>query len=232
MKVVTCIAALFAFSVPLAAQILPEPVPDNPRLQTAHYAPGQSMLLTMLPETPLTVMLRPGEQVTSVTPHSEDYRVRVSSERDSFVVLPVGGAQPGELEVETPERSYRFALRVGEGYGAALVVRFVDQSAQAPDYDPAPQAVSADTWHYRLKGDRAVRPLAISDDGIKTRISYTQGQALPAVFAIGPTGEEEVVNGYMRDDVFVIDRVYETLVFRIDGDKASAQRNRDPETQP
>ena len=72
----------------------------------------------------------------------------------------------------------------------------------------------------------------MTDDGLKTRITYAPGQALPAVFAIGPSGEEEVVNGYMRDDIFVIDRVYGELVFRIDREKATARRNDTPEAAP
>jgi type IV secretion system protein VirB9 len=42
------------------------------------------------------------------------------------------------------------------------------------------------------------------------------------VFGIGFNGEEEVVDGYMRDGVFTIDRVYGELVFRIDKKRARA----------
>jgi type IV secretion system protein VirB9 len=45
------------------------------------------------------------------------------------------------------------------------------------------------------------------------------------VFAIGPTGDEQVVDGYMRDGLFVIDRVHEELVFRIDKAMATARRS-------
>jgi len=44
------------------------------------------------------------------------------------------------------------------------------------------------------------------------------------VFGIGYNGEEEVVDGYMRDGVFTIDRVYGELVFRIDKKRARARR--------
>ena len=88
----------------------------------------------------------------------------------------------------------------------------------------ATQPATAPKGIYRLRGDRSVRPLQIGDDGTRTRILFAPGQALPAIFAIGPTGDEEVVNGYMRGDAFEIDRVYERLVFRIDKDKATARR--------
>ena len=44
------------------------------------------------------------------------------------------------------------------------------------------------------------------------------------MFGIGVNGEEEVVDGYMRGDVFTIDRVYGQLVFRIDKKRARARR--------
>lgn len=77
---------------------------------------------------------------------------------------------------------------------------------------------------YRLRGSRELRPEAISDDGMKTYIEWGRYQSLPAVFGVGPSGNEEVVDGYMRDDVFTIDRVYEHLVFRLDREEAFARR--------
>lgn len=227
---------VLALSAPLAAQVMPQPDSASPRLQTVRFAPDQPVVLTMLPDTPLTVMLEPGETITGVTPGvGDDFRVRVSSEANSFMILPTEDALTGALEISTQERSYRFALRVEQGYAAALLVRFVDEQAlvqQAYDVPADPQIPSSQTWLYRLRGDREVRPESLSDDGSKTRIAYAPGQALPAVFAIGPTGEEEVVNGYMRDGMFVIDRVYDELVFRIDREKATARRNDAPEGSP
>jgi type IV secretion system protein VirB9 len=196
---------------------------------------GAPVLLTMLPDTPLTIMLEPGQSISSVTPgDGDDFKIRVAADRGSFMVLPTPEARTGTLGIATQDRTYTFVLRVEASHAAALVVRFVDP----PEFDQASSAlaelhpVSLESWRYRLRGDREVRPANVTDDGYKTRISYAPGQALPAVFAIGPTGEEEVVNGYMRDDVFVIDRVYGELVFRIDKDKATARRNESPEEAP
>ncbi len=129
----------------------------------------------------------------------------------------------------TPGRSYNFDLRVEKSHAAALLVRIVDGNLapQGMMQSGADYALS-EVWNYKMRGDREVRPEKVSDDGSKTRILYNPGQALPAVFAIGPTGEEEVVNGFMRDGEFVIDRVYEVLIFRIDRNKAKATRNKAP----
>jgi type IV secretion system protein VirB9 len=77
---------------------------------------------------------------------------------------------------------------------------------------------------YRISGDSSVRPLSVSDDGVKMEIVWSRAQAIPAVFSVGDQGREEVVNGNMRDDIYVIDRVYTELLFRIDKARARARR--------
>lgn len=220
--------AALCLSVGLSAQVLPQRLDDNPRLQTVRYASEQEVMLTMLPGTPLTVVLERGDPILDVTPGYESgFSIRVSAERDSFTILPVEPDASGPLQLSTQRRAYRFFLRVEQDATAALIVEYeYGQRAHVP---PKELAASDDTWLYRMRGDRSVRPASISDDGIKTRIRYAPGQALPAVFAIGPSGDEEVVNGYMRGEEFVIDRVYSELVFRIDKEKATAQRNDEPE---
>lgn len=228
------IALLLAIVWPasLAAQVMPQASNEASQVQTVQFAPGAPVLLTMLPDTPITVMLEPGQTIAEVAPGGgDDFKVRVAADRNSLMILPTPAARAGTLDVSTQDRQYSFMLRVEQSYAAALLVRFIDEAPA--DYEFAPVApdspASEQTWHYRLRGDREVRPADIWDDGYKTRISYELGQALPAVFAIGPTGEEEVVNGYMRGEVFVLDRVYGELVFRIDREKATARRNQDPE---
>ena len=77
---------------------------------------------------------------------------------------------------------------------------------------------------YQLTGAAELRPVRIADDGTHTYIVWSQEQALPAVFAISPVGAEEMVDGYMRNDVFTIDRIHRKLVFRIDKKFAQAER--------
>lgn len=220
-------AFLIAVATPLAAQIIPQPVDDRQRIQRVQYVSGQEVVLTMLPGTPLTVVLEPGESIADVQPGAEGgFSVRVSAERDSFTVLPVSESPRESLQVTTGSREYRFILKVDYGPEAAVLVRY---DYGQPEIPVSERPVSNEVWAYSFRGDREVRPEELTDDGIRTYITYAPGQPLAAVFAIGATGEEEVVNGYMRGDVFEIDRVYDELVFRIDRDKATARRNDQPE---
>jgi type IV secretion system protein VirB9 len=82
------------------------------------------------------------------------------------------------------------------------------------------------TGRYKLSGAIELRPAQISDDGTHTYIVWAPDQALPAVFAVNAVGTEEMVDGYMRNDIFTIDRIHQKLVFRIDKKLARAQRIR------
>lgn len=214
----------------LSAQVMPLPGQANPRLQTIDWVEGREVVLTALPQTGLTVVLEPGEEIERVALGNDSaMSVQVSAERDSFLLLPTGELQDVPLLVQTDRRSYPFRVRTESGLMAAYLVQFTfAPPARAPEAASPPRA-TGEVWAYRLKGDASVRPSAISDDGIRTTIEFAAEQPLPAVFAIGSNGEEEVVNGYMRDDRFVIDRVHSELVFRIDKARAIARRGDRPE---
>lgn len=224
-------AALLLLAAPAAnAQTVPDIELGNPRVQTLHWEDGLDVLLTIMPTSGLTVMLQPGEIIQRVTVSDPTaFAVRVSPEGNSFLVLANQGAGAGQMQVETDLRSYPFTLRTGTGLTAAYLVRFL-YDGSSPVSASAPAAgMPARQWSYRVRGDRAVLPQAITDDESRTFVTYAPDQALPAIFAIGQTGDEEMVNGYMRDDVFVIDRVYAELVFRLDEERATARRNTNPD---
>jgi type IV secretion system protein VirB9 len=230
MKSVTMATFLIlACAAPLTAQVFPMPGPETPRIQTADWRPGEPVVLTALPQTALTVMLEPGETIERATlGGSPAWEVAVSAEADSLQITPLAGAEPANLIVQTDRRAYSFLLETGVSLQSAYVVRLRfggGSGAPLPPSGQNPLDLTGLDWTYRLRGDPSVRPASIRDNGAKTVIEYAPGQPLPAVFAIGPTGDEEVVDGYMRDGLFVIDRVHEELVFRIDKAKATARRS-------
>lgn len=77
---------------------------------------------------------------------------------------------------------------------------------------------------YKVRGDAAIRPTLIWDDGEKTFLDWPEGSEAPAIFAIDAGGNESLVNSYFRDGRFVIDAVYSRLLFRLDRMTARADR--------
>lgn len=222
---------LMGLSAAAAGQVLPRAYGEDPRLQAVGWVEGREVTLTAMPMTGLTVMLEPGEKVRRVAIEDEQrLQVRVSAAGDSLLLLPQADLDGLRVQVQTDRRTYPLRVHTETSLLAAYLVRFDYGTADTkPRPTPSPPDAGG-MWRYRIKGDRSVFPLSVSDDGARTTIVFGEEQSLPAVFAIGLTGEEEVVNGYMRGDLFVIDRVYPELVFRIDKEKARAVRAAKPET--
>jgi type IV secretion system protein VirB9 len=229
-----------ALALPQAsqAQIVPVPGFDDPRLQTVSPVSGQPIRLVTFPDAPLTLLLVPGEKVERVAlSDSEAYEVSVAGAGDSLSIRPRRPAAAADLTVETASQNYRLQLETGRGLAAAYVVRMVGvpvnqplqpmPAGSVPPRPPlaAPTLPEQMTGTYRVSGNRELRPTSIGDDGSRTYIQWGEYQAMPAVFGIGPTGDEEVVDGHMRGGLFTIDRVYRELVFRIDEAKAQARRS-------
>lgn len=222
MKRLTQFAALAAWSSVAGAQVAPIPSYDDPRLQTVSYS-GEPVRLVAFPDANLAVMFLPGERIERVVLSDPNaFRVSVVGANDSLDIQAARAGASAGLSVETNARRYAFELETGEGLAAAYLVRFVREENSAPvETTPAPEYL---TGAYKVSGSTTLRPARISDDGERTYIEWGPYQSLPAVFGIGPSDQEEVVDGYMRGGVYTIDRVYPELVFRIDKERAIAKR--------
>lgn len=220
-------AALAVLATAASAQVAPSPGFDDPRLQTVAYDPSRPVRLVAFPDASLTVVLLPGEQIQRIAVSDPlAFEAHAIGANDSVSIRPLRADAAGTLLVDTAQRRYEFELATGNGLAAAYVVRFVggDVAASAPPARVQRAAPAEAAAAYRLSGERALMPTKIADDGTRTYLEWDAYQSLPAVFGIGYNGKEEVVDGYMRDGVFTIDRVYGELIFRIDDKRARARR--------
>lgn len=188
--------------------------------------PGVRLTLRTARRTAQTILFPDGEQIIDVLNSAPAaYQTGISAGGDSLVLVSRSEIGQAQLTVETQAARYEFDLVPVDAAEAPLVIHVGPVSGGA--YGMGAQDVPPDTGQYRLSGDRVVRPAAISDDGSKTFIRWRDNQAMPAVFGVGPSGDEEMVEGHMRAGYYTIDRVYAELVFRIDKEKAKAQRRRE-----
>ncbi len=225
-RILLALAAAALASAPLAAQVRPQAIPGgDPRFQTVAYAPNQVVLLEGAPGYQVTLELSPDEKAETIAiGDSTAWQVTPNRRGDLLFIKAVSGASTN-MTVMTNVRTYLFDLSAGSPNSMAYTVRFT--------YPPPPAAAeedladSAAEGRYRLGGDKALRPSEISDDGVHTYIRWPRDRALPAVYAVTDNGQEMLVNGMMReDDLFVIDSISRKLVFRIDGNVATATRQR------
>ncbi|TCM15080.1 type IV secretory pathway VirB9-like protein [Novosphingobium sp. PhB165] len=173
-----------------------------------------------------TLMFRQGEQIVSVIlSDPTGFNVMVSGAGDSLALRAMRPSAFGVMSVRTNMRSYEFELTAGTPQSVPAVVRLVNPPPPSFPVPPVMQAGGGSQQStYRLSGNKTLLPTSIRDDGAKTYIEWKGDRAMPATFALGPTGNEQMVDGYVRGGVYTIDRVYETLIFRIDKEHARATR--------
>jgi type IV secretion system protein VirB9 len=210
---------------PAAAQVRPKPIPDgDPHLQSIRYAAGQVVLLELAPGYQLSVELGSDEQIENVAVgDSSAWQVTANRRGDRLFIKALQSGSTTNMTVITNARLYAFELAPLSSGAAnmAYVVRFEYPGEDAEDGADAGPAVEG---RYRLSGEKTLRPVRISDDGRHTYIEWAKDRPLPAVYSIDDNGRETLVNGMIRDDLYVIDSVSGELVFRIDKRIARAVR--------
>ena len=225
MKIFLCLFAAALAAAPLAAQVRPKPGSGDPRIQSIDYTPDQVYQLQGSPGYAVTVELSPDEQVENVAVGDSNAWQVTSNHRGDHLFVKALQAVPTNMTVITNIRLYNFELVPGSPGEIAYTVRFHYPSPTDAATAAADDAPSANgEGRYRIGGDRGLRPSAISDDGRHTYISWPRDRSIPAVYALNEAGKETLVNGMMRDDVFVIDSVSQKLVFRMDNHIARADR--------
>jgi type IV secretion system protein VirB9 len=223
-RLLAALAALAA--APLAAQVLPQAGAGDPRIQSVAYDADRVFLLQGAPGYQITVEFGSDEQIENVAVgDSASWQVTPNRRGDYLFVKAVQPGVATNMTVVTTARTYFFELApiYGPSPEMAYTVRFTYPGGQ-PDSvaDEAPSSEPA--GRYRLSGARAIRPSRIADDGRHTYIEWPRDRTLPAVYALDSEGRESLVNGAMRDDLFVIDSVVPKLVFRLDRSVARAER--------
>ena len=230
MRLALTLLISLALASPAPGQVRPQPGPGDPRLQTVDYDPGQIVQLEGAPGYQLMVELSPDEQVLNVAlGDAAAWQVNVNHRGDHLFIKPTQAGVPTNMTVLTTVRVYNFELYPLPGPSPEMAYnvrfRYPVREAENPlseyvDVSPLRRALS----RYRISGDRTIRPDSISDDGRHTYISWSRDKPIPAVYAIARGGEETLVSGWMRDDVYVIDAITDRLSFRIDNRAARAVR--------
>lgn len=220
-----------AVSLPAGAQVRPSPGDGNSHLQSIDYDPKEIFLLEVAPGYQLTLELSPDEQVQNVAlGDGSAWKVSVNHQGD-HLFIKASAPVATNMTVITSVRVYNFELfplpspmpdtpwHVRFRYPSQVDIVQSDEP-QYVDVSPLRRALS----RYRVSGDRILRPDSVTDDGQRTYISWSRAKPIPAVYAISVTGEEVLANGWMRDDVYVVDGVPGQLLFRIDARIARAVR--------
>lgn len=219
-----------------SAQIRPQPGLGDPRIQTVSYQADQVVLIEGAPGYQTSIELAPDEQIQSIAiGDSSAWQASTGKGGNRLYITPGAAGATTNMTVVTDARTYRFELTTSDGnMGVApFEVRFhYPQQPGLGSQQPQSATQGPPVGLYRLRGDRSLRPRAMSDDGARTSIDWPPDVALPAIFVVDEHGRELVANGNMRDGLYVIDSVYAHLLFRIDRHVVRADRYLPKKSQP
>jgi type IV secretion system protein VirB9 len=134
------------------------------------------------------------------------------------------------LTVTTDRHRYYFEYSATDraphdGVHVMYAVRFIYPQRRAQDRRPTAaervkkalkraEQVPPVNRNYWYCGSPALRPVAASDNGIETRLTFGARSALPAVFVLNAEGTESLVNFSMHQGVMVIERIAHRFVLR------------------
>ena len=133
-----------------------------------------------------------------ITTDRRAYYLRLLSKPDDYVAR-VAFAYPDD---EDNERKWQQHLAEQKDQQAKST-----RIAELP-----PDAVDSMFFNYRLKGDDAIRPVRVFDDGKKTYIQISEtakNREAPVLVVIGADGKQEMVNYRVKDDMYIVDRLFE-----------------------
>ena len=226
-----------------AARIQPSRAGYINAVQVYPFSDGALFQLYAAPGQVTDVALQEGEQLTGSGPVAAGDTVRWiigdtesgsgASKRVHILVKPTRPDLLTNLVINTDRRTYHLEMRSSEKtymasvswqYPADQLIALRGQNAAA--YSAAPVDTGLDLsrlrFRYRIEGDHpAWRPLSAFDDEQKVFIEMPRGIGqgeLPPLFVLGPDGKGELVNYRVRQNYYVVDRLFGAAELRLGGE--------------
>jgi len=214
-------------------------------VQVFAYEPGRVYEVWAAPLRVTTLSLSPGETVVSKAA-GDTVRWQIGEtesgegpgRRAHVMIKPLQRGLETNLVLATNRRIYLIQLRSGAPSAFNAVVTWdagavleADPVAGAAAPDPglvAPQGPLDARFRITPKGRRpAWTPSAVMTDGVRTFLTFppavSAGEA-PALFAVGPSGETQLLNYRQQGGLWVVDRVLDAAELRVGGRKAQVVR--------
>jgi len=225
------LALLLSASVSVTyAESVPERGLTDPRIRTAAYRDDEVYHLQGFVGYGIELVFEDGEQFIGQA--GGDLDAIMFGAHENHVILKPRATNVGtNFVVYTNRRAYRFDYTVADrrpdprNDDVIYVVRFSYPTSPILATGPTPaERVESDlaaAREIRLRNDDywfcghpAVKPVAASDDGVHTRLTFDSKTELPAVFVRGEDDTESLLNFSVDDGDIVIHRVAREFIVR------------------
>jgi P-type conjugative transfer protein TrbG len=195
------------------------------------------------------VALQGGEQLTGSGPVAAGDTVRWiigdtesetgAAKKVHILIKPTRPDLVTNLVINTDRRTYFLELRSTEKtYMASVSWQYPEdqlialrrQNAAAVTAAPIDAGIDVSKlrFRYAITGDNPPwRPLSAFDDGSKVYIEMPRGIAqgeAPPLFVIGPEGDGQLVNYRMRQNYYIVDRLFGAAELRLGGEHQQTVR--------
>jgi type IV secretion system protein VirB9 len=217
------LAVSAALAGPALAADAPRPGAVDPRIRTVAYDPDQVVRLTGYFGIQTMLEFAPDERIENVSiGDALGWQVTPNKKANLLFLKPLDRTAATNMTVVTDRRRYVFELVVAAPKAStkdmAYVVRFLVPApaplmAAAPP-PPPPAAPVERNAAYTVKGDAAIQPAKVFDDGAVTYFAWPSQADLPAVFVVGADGVEGLANAVVRDGYLVVDQLAPRFVLR------------------
>lgn len=216
-------------AMPGRAETIPVRGQVDARVRTAVYNPDQVYKLYGFVGYAVELIFEDGERFSG-TGGGDLESVTVDAHGNSVLLKPRAAIVATNLVVFTDRRAYRFdytvAARVPNrltdevmyavrfSYPPVLSANGEDLRAKVERDLAAATAARARNRDYWYCGSRSLQPVATSDDGVHTRITFGDHSEIPAIFVRNEDGSESLLNFSMDAGDVVIYRVASKFVLR------------------
>jgi type IV secretion system protein VirB9 len=201
----------------------------DPRIRTAPYSADEVYKLHGFVGYAIELIFADGEQFAG-TGGGDLEGVTIDAHGSSVLIKPRAAVVATNLVVFTDRRAYRFdysALARAPNRSTDEVmyaVRFIYPPPPAVNgQDPqtvverelaAAPGIRPRNTDYWYCGHESLRPVATSDDGVQTRISFSDRSEIPAIFVRNEDGSESLLNFSMDVGDVVIHRLAPQFIVR------------------
>lgn len=212
----------------VCAEVRPTRGPLDSRIRMAQYHTDEVYRLTGFVGYAIELVFETGERFDGGGGGDLE-GVTIDAHENSVLLKPKAAVVSTNLVIYTDRRAYRFDYSVSEErpdpHSGELIyaLKFVypeDTSDGARRQAQVETALTAakvrrprntDYWYC---GHRALKPVAASDDGVHTRLTFADRAELPALFVGNEDGSESLLNFSMDDGDVVIHRLAPKIILR------------------
>ena len=205
------------------AEVTPPIGPGDARIRTVAYDPNQVIRLDGYVGYHVHLEFAPGETFVNLG-SGDTAGLEVGAEGNHLFLKPKEARVATNLTILTNRRVYSIDYHVSRKPADVSTDAIVYSLKFTYPDDVLPVVVSEPTLgnqngrplntDYWFCGDRSLRPVRATDDGVQTRLIFAARAEFPAVFVKNDDGTESLVNSSVEQDQLVLHRVAPTFVLR------------------